>query len=91
MDISKDAFIDSIEIIKKLDLIITADTSIAHLSATLGKETWIPLPFISDWRWFLDNKNTKWYENVTLYKSKKADDWTDVFKDIHLDLKKKFL
>ena len=90
MDISKDAFIDSIEIIKKLDLIITADTSIAHLSATLGKETWIPLPFISDWRWFLDNKNTKWYENVTLYKSKKADDWAEVFKDIRLDLKKKF-
>ena len=42
MDISKDAFIDSIEIIKKLDLIITADTSIAHLSATLGKETGFP-------------------------------------------------
>tara|TARA_A100001015_G_scaffold181623_1_gene202172 strand:+ start:184 stop:1635 length:1452 start_codon:yes stop_codon:yes gene_type:complete len=90
MDSSNDAFIDSIEIIKQLDLVITSDTSIAHLSATLGKKTWIVLPFVSDWRWFQDKKKTKWYENVTLYKSKKIDDWDNPFKEIKLDLKNKF-
>ena len=88
MDSSNDAFVDSIEIIKKLDLVITSDTSIAHLSATLGIKTWIVLPFVSDWRWFKDEKKTKWYKNVTLYKSKKIDDWDKPFEDINLDLKK---
>ena len=90
IDNSENAFADSIEIIKQLDLVITADTAMAHLSATLGKKTWIPLPFVSDWRWFLDEKNTKWYENVTLYRSKKIDSWESSFKMINYDLKKKF-
>ena len=87
MDSSNDAFLDSIEIIKQLDLVITSDTSIAHLSATLGIKTWIVLPFVSDWRWFQDKKKTKWYKNVTLYKSKKLDDWDQPFEEIKLDLK----
>ena len=87
MDSSNDAFLDSIEIIKQLDLVITSDTSIAHLSATLGIKTWIVLPFVSDWRWFQDKKKTKWYKNVTLYKSKKLDDWDQPFEEIKVDLK----
>ncbi len=90
LDSSKQAFIDSIEIIKNLDVVITADTSTAHLSATLGKKTWILLPFVADWRWFLDESNSKWYENVTLYRSKKIDDWDSPFKMIERDLKKIF-
>ena len=90
IDSSEQAFVDSIEIIKNLDLIITADTSLAHISATLGKKTWIPIPFISDWRWFLNDNNSKWYENVTLYRSKKIDDWENPFHTIEKDLKKNF-
>jgi len=90
LDSSEQAFVDSIEIIKHLDLVITADTSTAHLSATLKRKTWIILPFVSDWRWFLDESNSKWYENVTLYRSKKIDDWDSPFKMIEDDLKKLF-
>ena len=90
IDTSNNAFVDSIEIIKNLDLIITADTSLAHISATLGKKTWIPIPFISDWRWFLNDNNSKWYENVTLYRSKKIDNWENPFHTIEKDLKKNF-
>ena len=90
LDNSDKAFVDSIEIIKNLDLVITADTSLAHLSATLGKKTWILLPFISDWRWFLNESSSKWYENVTLYKSKKTDNWDIPFQTIEKDLKKLF-
>ena len=86
MDNSKYPFIDSIEIIKKLDLVITADTSIAHLAATLGKKTWVPLPFVSDWRWFLDKNKTEWYENITLFRSIKNDDWDSPFKTIKEEL-----
>ena len=82
MDLSNDAFVDSIEIIKQLDLVITSDTSIAHLSATLGIKTWIVLPFVSDWRCFQDKKKTKWYKNVTLYKSQKIEDWNYIFNNM---------
>ncbi len=90
IDKSENAFIDSIQIIKQLDLVITADTALAHLSGTLGKKTWIPLPFVSDWRWFLNNKSTKWYDNVSLYRSRQIDNWESSFKMINEDLKKTF-
>ena len=86
-DSSEQAFVDSIEIIKHLDLVITADTAMAHLSATMGKKTWILLPFLADWRWFLDESNSKWYENFTLFRSKKIDNWDSPFKTIEGDLK----
>ena len=90
IDTSNNAFDDSIEIIRNLDLIISADTAVAHLSATIGKKTLIPLPLVSDWRWFIDKSNSKWYENVTLYRQKKRDDWEEQFKLIKKDLIKLF-
>ena len=82
MDQNQKAFLDSIEIIRKLDLIITSDTALAHLAATLEKKTWIALPKIADWRWFDNQKNTNWYQNVTLFRQLKIDDWDSVFKNI---------
>ena len=90
MDKSEKAFLDSIEIIRNLDLVITSDTAVAHLSATLGKKTWIALPHVADWRWFTDKKNTKWYSNATLYRQKKPGDWSGVFEIIRENFKKEF-
>ena len=90
MDNSKKAFLDSIEIIKNLDLVITSDTAIAHLSATLGRKTWIALPFIADWRWFDEKKNSKWYKNFSIFRQKKAGDWSEVFQNIAKKLKEEF-
>ncbi len=83
-------FEDTINIIKNLDLIITADTSVAHLSATLEKKTWIVLPLICDWRWFLHDEKSIWYKNVNIYKQKKDGNWEEIFKSIKEDLKRKF-
>ena len=91
MDKSKKAFVDSIEIIRNLDLVITSDTAVAHLSATLDKKTWIALPFVADWRWFTNKKDTQWYPNVTLYRQEKIGDWKEIFHVIREDLKKEFL
>ena len=77
-----------LELVKNLDLIITADTSLGHLSATLGKPTWIALPFVSDWRWFQDEKKSIWYDTVKLFRQKKIGNWGQVFDLIYKDLKK---
>ena len=91
-DIDKNVkpFEDTISIIKNLDLVITADTSLAHLSATLNKNTWIALPLVSDWRWFNSEKKSIWYENATLYKQKKIGNWENIFKNMKEDIKKNF-
>ena len=60
MDKSDKAFSDTIEIVRNLDLVITSDTAVAHLSATLNKKTWIALPHVADWRWFAETKKTRW-------------------------------
>ena len=52
MDTGSKKFLDTAAIIKYLDLVITTDTSIAHLAGSLGTQTWLLLPKVSDWRWF---------------------------------------
>ena len=89
LDKSGKPFEDTIGIIKNLDLIITADTSLGHLSATLGKPTWIALPFVSDWRWFQDKNKSVWYDTVKLFRQKKIGNWGQVFEMMYKDLKKK--
>ncbi len=88
MDKSDKAFSDTIEIVRNLDLVITSDTAVAHLSATLNKKTWIALPHVADWRWFAETKKTRWYENVTLFRQEKIGNWLDVFENIKRNLKK---
>ena len=89
LDQSGYPFEDTINIIKNLDLIITADTSIAHLSATLERKTWIGLPLICDWRWFLKSEQSIWYKNVTLFRQKRDREWKEVFKSMKDKLDKK--
>ncbi|TAL61099.1 MAG: tetratricopeptide repeat protein, partial [Legionella sp.] len=58
-----------------LDLVITVDTSIAHLAAAMGKEVWILLPVNADWRWFLLRADSPWYPNVKLFRQETLGDW----------------
>jgi tetratricopeptide (TPR) repeat protein len=69
-----------------LDLVITVDTSVAHLSGALGKPTWILLPAIPDWRWLLDRQDSPWYPAVKLYRQKRAGEWREVFERLRADL-----
>ena len=89
LDQSGYPFEDTINIIKNLVLIITADTSIPHLSATLERKTWIGLPLICDWTWFLKSEQSIWYKNVTLFRQKRDREWKEVFKSMKDKLDKK--
>jgi tetratricopeptide (TPR) repeat protein len=61
-----------------LDLVISVDTSVAHLSGALGRKTWILLPRVPDWRWLLDRSDSPWYPTMTLFRQERRDDWTGV-------------
>ena len=86
IDTGSKKFIDTAAIIKYLDLVITTDNAIAHLAGSLGTQTWLLLPHVSDWRWFNSNEETIWYENFRIYRQKKPGDWTEVVKKVKTDL-----
>lgn len=79
-------FSDTASIIENLDLVITVDTSVAHLAGAMGKPVWTLLPYIPDWRWMLDGDDTPWYPTMKLYRQKKHGDWEDVFNRVASDL-----
>jgi len=68
-------FADTAALIETLDLVITVDTSIAHLAGALGKPVWILLPRIPDWRWLLDRDDSPWYPTVRLFRQDGSAAW----------------
>jgi lipoprotein NlpI len=87
-DSGPDAFIDTAALMKSLDLVITSDTSIAHLAGALGVPTWVALQFVPDWRWLLDRSDSPWYPSIRLFRQKERDNWNIIFKDIKNELLK---
>jgi len=83
-------FLDTAALCKVLDLVITVDTSVAHLAGTLGVETWILLPKFPDWRWGLTSEITPWYPTVRLYRQQKRKAWGDVLSKISFDLRYRY-
>ena len=73
-----------------MDIVITVDTSLAHLSAALGRRTWIMLPDGADWRWLHDREDSPWYPSAKLYRQQGAGDWEKVFERIADDLRQEF-
>jgi hypothetical protein len=81
-------FADTAALCELMDVIITIDTSVAHLGAAMGKQTWIMLPFAADWRWLLDRDDSPWYECVKLFRQQSRNDWQSVFAKVRADLSK---
>lgn len=75
-------FADTAALISQLDMVITVDTSVAHLSGALGVETWLMLPVAPDWRWMLNRDDSPWYPTMRLYRQQKRRDWTSVAEQV---------
>jgi ADP-heptose:LPS heptosyltransferase len=76
------------EILKELDLVISADTSINHLAGILGVNSILLLNYNNDWRWF-DNKDyNNWYPSIKIIKQTKFNSWEDVFYNLILEVNK---
>lgn len=81
---------DTAEKIKSLDLIITVDTAIAHLAGFIGKECWLLLPYVPDFRWKFDGgPTTPWYDSLKLYRQPRLFDWDSVFAKVEDDLRER--
>ena len=81
-----ESFADTAALIENLDLVISSCTSIPHLSAALGKETWVLLSHVPDWRWLLDRSDSPWYPSVKLFRQPAIGDWDSVFDKVKFDL-----
>jgi tetratricopeptide (TPR) repeat protein len=79
-------FTDTASLIECMDLVISVDTSVAHLSASLGKETWILISFMPDFRWFLGRDDSPWYKSVSLYRQKNDRQWAPVLERLSANL-----
>ena len=73
-------------LIEAMDLIISVDTSVAHLSGALNKPIWLMLPFTPDFRWLLDRDDSPWYPSMKLYRQEKKGDWDTVIQKVKIDL-----
>jgi Tfp pilus assembly protein PilF len=73
-----------------MDLVLSVDTSIAHLSGALGHRTWLLLPHTPDWRWLDDRDTSPWYPSLKLYRSRAARDWQELLARVAVDLRREF-
>ena len=78
-DSGPDAFLDTAAVMENLDLIVTSDTSVAHLAGALGRPTWLALKAVPDWRWLMERSDSPWYPSMRLFRQETPGDWGPVF------------
>jgi len=79
-------FADTAAIVSNLDLVISIDTSVAHLAGAMGKPVWVFLSKSPDWRWMLDREDTPWYPSARLYRQSRLGNWAEVISRVERDL-----
>jgi tetratricopeptide (TPR) repeat protein len=79
LDVSSGPLMDTAAVMKSLDLIITADTAIAHLAGGLGAPVWIALPYVAHWCWLWDRDDSPWYPAARLFRQPERGNWKPVF------------
>ncbi len=80
-------FTDTAALINEMDLVVSVDTSVAHLAGALAKPLWVLLPFIPDFRWLLDREDSPWYPTARLFRQVEQGNWAEVLERVKLALK----
>jgi hypothetical protein len=86
-DAGGEAFIDTAAAAMALDLVITCDTSVAHLVGALGRPVWVALKKDAEWRWLRGRDDSPWYPTMRLFRQRAMGDWEGVFADMAEALK----
>jgi tetratricopeptide (TPR) repeat protein len=81
-DNGPDAFIDTAAVMMHLDLVVTSDTSIAHLAGALGRPVWVVLSEAPDWRWFVEREDSPWYPTMRLFRMPIGGTWSELLQTV---------
>jgi ADP-heptose:LPS heptosyltransferase len=81
-------FLDTAGVIRQLDLVISVDTAVAHLTGALRKPVWALIPFAPDWRWFLSRPDTVWYPTMRLFRQSERGRWGPVIEQVAGELRR---
>jgi tetratricopeptide (TPR) repeat protein len=79
-------FSDTAALMENLDFVITVDTSVAHLAGALGKEVWVLLPKVPDFRWLLDREDSPWYASAKLIRQDDQGEWSASISELNMKL-----
>ncbi|QEY23678.1 tetratricopeptide repeat protein [Neisseria animalis] len=85
------SFAETAGLTAQMDWVISVDTSVAHLAAGMGKETWILLGYHADFRWLLDRHDSPWYSAARLFRKQTFDDWSSVWRELAQEMARKCL
>jgi tetratricopeptide (TPR) repeat protein len=80
------SFADTAAAVTALDLVVTVDTSVAHLTGALGRPVWVLLPHSLDWRWLRDREDSPWYPTMRLFRQHKPQAWDGVLARLPAEL-----
>ena len=89
VQVTHDDFASTAEEVSNLDLVISVDTSVAHLAGALNVPVWILLAKAGDWRWLLDGDDSPWYPSARLFRQRQAGDWREVVHRVSEELRKR--
>src|SRR6202012_4945867 len=79
-------FVETAALMSCLDLVITVDTSVAHLAGALGRVAWVLLPYTPDYRWLLDRDDSPWYPTLRLFRQSETRDYGTVLDHVRNEL-----
>ena len=85
-DSGPDSFVDAMAAMECVDLVISPDTSIAHVAGALARPVWVALKHVPDWRWMLDREDSPWYPTMRLFRQDEPGDWRGVFARMRREL-----
>jgi tetratricopeptide (TPR) repeat protein len=87
LDQENGGFMDTAAVLKNVDLVVTADTAMAHLAGALGVPVWLGLAWAADWRWLMDRDDSPWYPTARLFRQKRRGAWPKVFRRMATELR----